>query len=350
MNPPTTPARDALRGVELPPQLIATEPPEARGLARDAVRLMVMRGRRVSHVRFRDLGAFLDAGDLIVVNTSATIAAAIAARRCDGRHVVIHVAGSDGDAAIVEVRRPDQSGPVRDLRPDETLTLAGGGRLRVTSPAAPSTARLWHASAAVDGSLSGWLRQHGRPIAYSYMRRRWPLRAYQTVFARHPGSAEMPSAARPFSNALVTDLVTRGVTFAPLLLHAGVSSLELGETPPPERYEVSAATARLVNATHAAGGRVIAAGTTAVRALETVARRDGTVGPGSGWTDLMLSGSRPTRAVDGLVTGWHEPGSTHLALLEAVAGAAAVRAAYRSALEERYLWHEFGDSCLLLRA
>jgi S-adenosylmethionine:tRNA ribosyltransferase-isomerase len=169
------------------------------------------------------------------------------------------------------------------------------------------------------------------------------------VFARTPGSAEMPSAGRPFSLELVADLISRGVAFAPLVLHAGVSSLEIDELPPAERFEVPGATARLINATRQAGHRVIAVGTTVVRAVETVAAPDGTVTSGAGWTDLVLSPDRPVRAFDGLITGWHEPRSSHLLLLESVAGHDAVSRAYAAALDEGYRWHEFGDSCLLLR-
>ena len=160
----------------------------------------------------------------------------------------------------------------------------------------------------------------------------------------------MPSAGRPFTEQLVTRLVAGGVVVAPVLLHTGVSSLEAGEPPQAERFRVPAATASLVNHTRRAGGRVVAVGTTVTRALETVAHPDGTVAEGQGWTDLVLGPDRPARVVDGLVTGWHAPGASHMLLLEAVAGPGLVRQAYDAALEARYLWHEFGDSCLLLPA
>jgi S-adenosylmethionine:tRNA ribosyltransferase-isomerase len=111
---------------------------------------------------------------------------------------------------------------------------------------------------------------------------------------------------------------------------------------------VPEATARLVNATRAAGGRVVAVGTTVTRALESAAEPDGTVRGRSGWTDLVLGPERPARAVNGLVTGWHAPGASHLALLTAVAGPDLVGRAYAEALRLEYRWHEFGDSCLLL--
>ena len=158
----------------------------------------------------------------------------------------------------------------------------------------------------------------------------------------------MPSASRPFTAELVVELARRGVTVVPILLHTGVSSLEAHELPYPERYRVTDATAAHVNAVHRAGGRVIAAGTTVVRALETVADAHGVVHPGAGWTELVVTPERGVRAVDGLLTGWHEPEATHLLMLEAIAGRPALERAYAEAHRAGYLWHEFGDSHLLL--
>jgi S-adenosylmethionine:tRNA ribosyltransferase-isomerase len=158
----------------------------------------------------------------------------------------------------------------------------------------------------------------------------------------------MPSAGRPFTHELVTELVTKGVLVAPLTLHTGVSSPERGEPPYPERYRVPATTARLVNAVHGWGGRVVAVGTTVVRALETVAADDGTVSGGEGWTNLVVTPERGVRAVDGLLTGWHEPEASHLQLLEAVAGDDLLQRSYRAAQVHGYRWHEFGDLHLIL--
>jgi S-adenosylmethionine:tRNA ribosyltransferase-isomerase len=207
---------------------------------------------------------------------------------------------------------------------------------------------MWAASVAAGGDAGAFLARHGRPIRYSYVPDPWPLSAYQTVFARTPGSAEMPSAGRPFTADLVASLVTAGVVIAPITLHAGVASLEAGEPPLPERFTVPEPTAQLVNLTRAAGRRVVAVGTTSTRALESAAGPDGTVRARHGWTDLVLGAGHPARIVTGLVTGWHDPDASHLALLEAVAGPELVRAAYLEAEKTGYLWHEFGDSCLLL--
>jgi S-adenosylmethionine:tRNA ribosyltransferase-isomerase len=255
----------------------------------------------------------------------------------------------DDGAWVVEVRLAGAStGPVTDLRPGEVITLDASAALIVDRPRPAGQSRLWQARPRIDGGVSVFLTRHGRPIRYAYVPAPWPLAEYQTVFAREPGSAEMPSAGRPFTGQVVTDLVTRGVTLAPIVLHTGVSSQEPGEPPQPERFRVPPATARLVNATRQAGGRVVAVGTTVTRALESAAGPDGTVAPRQGWTDLVLGPSRPARAVTGLVTGWHAPGASHLALLVAVAGDALVEQAYGEAVRSGYRWHEFGDSCLLL--
>jgi S-adenosylmethionine:tRNA ribosyltransferase-isomerase len=326
---------------ELPDELAATKPPELR----DQVRLLIARPDGMTHARFADLAALLSPGDLVVVNTSATLAAAVDGARPDGRAVSVHFSTALDDGTwLVEVRPAKHAtGPVPDASAGERIMLPAGVTVKLTE----QRGRLWRAGIGVEASVLDYLTRHGRPVTYAYVKGRWPLEAYQTVFAREPGSAEMPSAGRPFTADLVTQLITAGVTVAPITLHTGVSSLEQGEPPLPERYRVPRATTRLVNLTRASGGRVVAVGTTVTRALETVAHVDGWVGPGSGWTDLVLGPNRPARVVDGLITGWHAPGASHLQLLEAVAGPDLVAAAYQEALRHRYLWHEFGDSCLL---
>jgi S-adenosylmethionine:tRNA ribosyltransferase-isomerase len=350
----------AIGRFEVPPGRVAERPPEARGLARHDVRLLVAEPGRIRHWRFRQLPEVLAAGDLLVVNTSATLPAALDATRADGRPVVVHVAGPVVGAGtvrtawgsvgpqVVELRRPDGSGPVLDAEPGEELTLASGTRVRLVAAASPPHRRLWAALFGVDGPVEDELHRRGRPITYGSPEAIHDLDAYQPAVARHPGSAEMASAARPLTPEVITDLATRGVLLAPVLLHAGVSSLEAGEVPPPERFEIPPVTARLVEHTRRHGGRVIAVGTTVTRALETVATSRGEVTAASGWTDLVLGPERPARVVDGLVTGWHDADASHLLLLEAVAGGELVRAAYAAALAGPYLWHEFGDSCLFL--
>ncbi|WP_028419389.1 MULTISPECIES: S-adenosylmethionine:tRNA ribosyltransferase-isomerase [unclassified Streptomyces] len=437
----------SLEALRVPPELSARVPAEQRGSGRDDVRLLVTRGTEVSHHTFRELPGQVRAGDVLVVNTSATLPAAVNGR-VGGERVVVHFStrGEDGRWAV-ELRAPGGSGATgprpggpagavvrlpggRELvleepmggvlsagnalptsrsrrTPGHTPALApggteagpaeaGAGEAAGAVEAGPSEAgavgrgtveagatevgaveggtveagagargavdrgpfgagpasgaRLWWAR--VPEGVPGLLRRYGRPIRYGYTERDQPLSAYQTVFAvaapDGSGSAEMPSAARPFTAALVAELVSRGVQFAPLSLDTGVASAEAHEPPYPERFSVPPTTAWLVNAARAAGGRVIAVGTTAVRALESAVDAAGVVRPVSGWTDLVVTPRRGVRVVDGLLTGLHEPEASHLLMLEAVAGREALRRGYEAALERRYLWHEFGDVHLLL--
>ncbi len=336
---------------ELPTRLEAHEPPEARGLRRDGVRLMVATRHdgRIRHARFADLPSFLSPGDLVVINVSATLPAALRAQREDGMTIDLHLSTPAPRLTesywLVELRL--DGAPFGSLEGRERLRLPEGGRATVLAPYAGGT-RLWLARLDLPGTVESYLARHGRPIRYGYVDRPWPLPAYQNVYALQPGSAEMASAGRPFTAELVTTLVARGVLVAPVTLHTGVSSPERHEPPYAERYRVPAETARLVNAVRAWGGRVIAVGTTVVRALETTARRDGTVAAGEGWTDLVITRERGLRVVDGLLSGWHEPAASHLELLHAAAGGALLERCYNEALEHGYLWHEFGDSHLIL--
>ena len=339
---------------DLAPALEASEPPEARGLARDDVRLMVATRstQDIVHARFRELPDFLEPGDLLVINISATLPAAVAATRAAGTAIEVRFATREPNSAaddrfVVEPRTADGNAPLFAGSPGERIALAGDATLQLVAPY-DTAGRLWLARTHATGPLQGYLARHGRPIRYGYVPERWPLSAYQTAFAAVPGSAEMPSAARPFTAELVTRLVAAGILFAPLVLHTGVSSPERHEPPYPEFYEVPPPTSRLVNAARAWGGRIIAVGTTAVRAIETVAAPDGTVRPGWGWTELVVSADRGLRAIDGMLTGWHEPMASHLQILEALAGDAFVEQCYTDAVAHGYLWHEFGDSHLIL--
>jgi S-adenosylmethionine:tRNA ribosyltransferase-isomerase len=336
---------------ELPPRLEAHEPPEARGLRRDGVRLLVASRSSglVVHSRFDELPSFLTPGDLLVVNTSATLPAALPARLRDGQTLELRLSTPSPDESpdrwVVELRLGESS--FAGVSTGEELELPDGGRAQILARYAGS-GRLWLARLELPEPLERYLERHGYAIRYRYVERSWPLEAYQTAFAVDPGSAEMPSAGRPLSAELVTRLVASGVLVAPITLHTGVSSPEWHEPPYPERYRVPAETARLVDAVHGWGGRVIAVGTTVVRALESVARPNGSVGAGAGWTNLVVTPERGLRAVDGLLTGWHEPEASHLQLLRAAAGDELLERSYRAALRHGYLWHEFGDSHLIL--
>lgn len=331
----------------LPGTLEAAAPPEARGLPRDGVRMLVSRAASgtLGHHRFTDLPRLLLPGDLLVVNTSRTLPAAVLA----SPGLAVHFSTGLPDGTwLVEPRIPagKSSLPNGVVAPGQVIALPGHAELTMLRRA---TARLWQARLSV--AAVPYLLRHGEPIRYSYAAQRWPLGDYQTVFGQSPGSAEMPSAARPFSPAVVTELAARGVTIAPVTLHCGVSSLEAGEDPYPEQYDVPPATARQVNLAKRSGGRVIAVGTTAVRALETAATAASDPAgaePSAGWTSLVVTPETGLRVVDGLLTGLHEPRSSHLRMLAAFHGPDLLSRCYEAALAGRYLWHEFGDVHLLL--
>ena len=341
-----------------PDDTTAPAPAEWRGYARDEVRLLVARPDGIVHTRFRGIADHLERGDLLVVNDSATEPRQLDAHLAGHGPVVLHLAQRlPGGAWAVELRTaPDARRAILDAHEGDVVTA---GHLRLTLTAAyPGGAssptgrgnRLWRAT--VTGSVAAELEAHGRPIAYGYLDRRYPIEAYQTVFGVRPGSAEMPSAARPFTADLVATLVARGVQIAPVTLHTGVSSQEAGEAPAPEWFEVTAATARIVRDTKLAGGRVVAVGTTVTRALESAVVRRGrngaTIRSARGWTDRVVTPQQPPAVVDGLVTGWHDPHASHLLLVEAVAGRELTQRAYDEAVAGGYLWHEFGDAALLL--
>jgi S-adenosylmethionine:tRNA ribosyltransferase-isomerase len=378
----------AAASVEDPTFLEATEPPEARGLSRDAVRLLVSDVRRdtIEHARFRDLPQFLAPGDLLVVNTSGTRNAALPASTETGELFELHLSTQlPGGFWTVElrVRGPVASLPYRSAHAGLTLLLPAGGRAMLLAPypagerhdrtqrsGLDSPSRLWLAVIRLPGPADPYLDRHGFPIRYRYVPEPWPGSMYQTMFASEPGSAEMPSAGRPFTPDLVARLTARGVQIAPLLLHTGVASLEDHEPPYEELYRVPRDTAERVNEARLDGHRIVAVGTTVVRALETVTDDRGTAHPGEGWTGLVVTPERRLRCVDALITGLHEPRATHLAILAAVVTAADrhpsridsalasgtrkysapqthLDRAYAEARREGYLWHEFGDSHLL---
>ena len=342
---------------DLPSSLEANEPPEARGLKRDEVRLMVsyMGDDAVTHTRFTSLPALLRPGDVLVVNESATVNASLPAVRYTGEAVALHLSQRlPGARFVVEIRQLTDRGsvPMKTASASESLMLSAGARVDLIAPYGLQTiageTRLWLASLSLDDDLDDYLDRHGSPIRYGYVSRHWPLPFYQTIFARERGSAEMPSAARPFSARVLRGLAERGIQIAPIVLHTGVSSLEEHESPYAEYFRVEPSTARTVNTARERGGRIIAVGTTAVRALESAALPKGIVSPASGWTDLVITPERGIFAVDALLTGFHEPRASHLSMLEALAGSEHLESSYAAALAGKYLWHEFGDVHLLM--
>jgi S-adenosylmethionine:tRNA ribosyltransferase-isomerase len=343
---------------ELPAALEATMPPEERGSGRDDVRLLVsdIAGGRIRHRRFAELPEILAAGDLLVVNRSATLSAALDGT-VDAQPAVLHLSRRlDEQRWIAELRHraPDGVGsaPWLDASPGTWADFGRHGSAHLVEPsgaaAQPGRVRLWIAELRLDTPVQEALVSWGRPITYGHLQARYPLSSYQTVFACEPGSAEMPSAGRPFTGEIVTRLLVAGVDIATVLLHTGVSSPEVGEPPQPEVYEVPASTAQRVNSALRLGGRVIAVGTTVVRALESAEAGHHLVLPSRGITNLVITPEHRPQVVSGLLTGWHEPRASHLAMLEAIAGRDTLERSYQAALGAGYLWHEFGDSHLVL--
>lgn len=344
--------------LDVPDELVAEGPVEAEGHRRDEVRMLVaVRATQgLRHATAAHLPSYLSAGDVLVVNTSPTLPAAV---KSYDRSLVVHLSTHLGAGRwVVEVRRPCRRGTLpHPVDHPHAIPLAGGAVVRLRHPHSPpepdGTARLWVADVLTPLPLPEWLAGEGVPIRYGCTTTAWPLSAYQTVFAVPTpgdpglGSAEMPSAARPFTPELVSALVARGVVLAPITLHTGVSSLEAHEPPYAERYDVPPTTARLVNEAHDAGRQVIAVGTTATRALETDAA-GGQAQAGSGWTELVITPERGLQVVDGIISGWHEPEASHLLLMEAVAGRELLERSYRAAVADRYRWHEFGDLHLVV--
>ncbi len=352
MIPVATPAPSTRLDFDLPTDFEAAEPPEARGLSRDGVRMLVAhRGtEELADSTFALFPMFLDPGDLVVINTSGTLPAALNAIASDGSTVVLHLSTRiDDEDWIVEPRRPVGSTTRRWTgdAPPRSLVLGEGASMELIAPYGDA-ARLWSARVRLPEPPLRWLARNGRPIRYRYVQQPWSLDHYQNVYVTEPGSAEMPSAGRPFTPEVITRLVAKGVGVTPVVLHTGVASLEADELPYPERVRVPLVTAQRVNATHEAGGRVIAIGTTVVRALETAATTGGIVEPVDGWSDLVITPERGVDVVDGMLTGWHEPEASHLLMLEAVAGRRLIEDSYAASLEAGYLWHEFGDVHLLL--
>ena len=332
---------------ELPARLEATEPPPER----DRVRMLVASRAGLRHATFLDLPDLLEPGDLLVVNTSAPRPAALDVERSGGLRVHLSTPlpeppgrswPEDGhERWVVELRRDGERH--RAARAGERRPLPGGGRAELLAPYLGAR-RLWAARLRLPDPLLDYLDRYGEPIRYRHQPEPRPLADYQTIFAGEPGSAEMPSAGRPFSERVLERLEDRGIAVAAVVLHTGVSSLERGEAPYPERFRVPAATAAAVNR----AARVIAVGTTVVRALESAADAGGTVREAAGWTRLVVGPERGVRAVDGILTGWHDPDASHLLMLEAIGGRERVERSYAAALADGYRWHEFGDTHLLL--
>ena len=343
----------------LPPELSAKEPPERRGIRRDQVRLLVIdrASGKIEHSRFDKIDNYLRKNDLLVFNSSRTLPASMRGCDCSRKHgpcMEVRLAERLPDDSWLALLLCEQGDPFGcGLRPDMQIQFAEGLNATVLERDA-RIPRLWKLRFSISGTeLVDLIYRLGKPIRYEYVSAPWDLDYYQTVYATEPGSAEMPSAGRAFTWKLLLDLKRRGIDSAYIVLHTGLSSymddeLDAQHPASEEEYFISATTAEKINRTRANGGRVIAVGTTVVRALESVADANGRVEEKQGYTQLKIDDQHRLKAVDGLLTGLHEPEASHLDLLSAFLPPEKIRAAYEEAIARKYLWHEFGDLNLIL--
>lgn len=339
----------------LPPELSAQEPPERRGIPRDQVRLMVIDrpSNRVVHTRFNHLSEFLRPGDLLVFNSSRTLPASLKGCEISGPCMELRLAQHLPDDSWLALLLCQRGEPFAcGLRSGMQIDF-GQGLTGLVFDRDQQIPRLWRLRFSKSGTeLVDLLYRLGQPIRYEYVSAPWDLDYYQTVYAKEPGSAEMPSAGRAFTWKLLFGLKQRGIEMAYIVLHTSLSSymddeLDVQHPASEEEYLINEAAAEKINQTHQQGGRVVAVGTTVVRALESVADQTGRVQPGQGYTRLHITAEHVLRTVDGLLTGLHEPEASHLDLLTAFLPAEKIQASYEGAVQQGYLWHEFGDLNLI---
>jgi S-adenosylmethionine:tRNA ribosyltransferase-isomerase len=343
----------------LPPELSAKEPPERRGIRRDQVRLLVIDRAtgNIEHSRFDKIDNYLRKNDLLVFNSSRTLPASMRGCECGATHgpcMEVRLAEHLADDCWLALLLCEQGDPFGcGLREGMQIDFAEGLNAKVMARD-ENIRRLWKLRFSISGTqLVDLIYRLGKPIRYEYVSAPWDLDYYQTVYAKEPGSAEMPSAGRAFTWRLLLDLKRRGIDTAYIVLHTGLSSymddaLDAQHPASEEEYFVSAATAEKINRARKNGGRIIAVGTTVVRALESVVDPSGRASEKQGYTRLKIDNRHRLKTVDGLLTGLHEPQASHLDLLSAFLPAEKIRAAYEEAIQRKYLWHEFGDLNLIL--
>ncbi|MEM7375437.1 MAG: S-adenosylmethionine:tRNA ribosyltransferase-isomerase [Bacteroidota bacterium] len=339
---------------ELPAHLACPLPTEQRHIQRDEVRLLVSNGSGdLFHDHFSQLDHYLKPGDVLVVNTSATLPAAIPIHLADDSPAMLHLSTQFSETSwLVEIRAIKDTQTIRwkGGKAGMRVDLPGGGHIELVSPFYNNKQwiHLWKAEFHLDRPITSYLDIHGHPIKYTQLDNPFPLSYYQTYFSEHPGSSEMPSAGRGFTSSLVRKLLRKGLRFAPILLHTGISSLEQGELPYPEYMEISALSANIIQEAKSTGNRIIAVGTTAIRALETASHVQGEIQAFRGMTEVYIHESYHMKIADGLLTGFHEPQASHLNMLLSIAGMQHIDQAYRAAIQAQYFWHQFGDLHLIL--
>ncbi len=351
---------------ELPANLECSKPTEVRGLRRDEVRLMVseMETDKIHHDVFKNIVEYLNEGDVLVVNTSGTMKAALTGVYNNETNVNVHFSTQTQNKKWVIEIREIIDGKTRRFSHGKIggfIQLKNGGKIKLVKPYYNESdhnspikddnqnhLQLWIVDLLLNNSLENYLEQHGENIRYNYLKDSYPTSYYQTVFANEMGSAEMPSAGRAFTSELISKLIIKGVEIVPVLLHTGVASLEKNEKPYEEYFRVSEHSANRINFAKKQGKKIIAVGTTVVRTLETLANKHKEIHAGTGWTNIFITPEKGLKIVDGLLTGFHEPQASHLFMLEALARREHLEKTYNEAIEENYLWHEFGDLHLLM--
>lgn len=333
----------------LPASLNATHPPERRGLRRDQVKMMVLDRvtGNVIHDRFIQLENYLKAGDILVLNNSRTIPAILRgdwhrSGKVIGRNIELRLARKKNDSVweVLFVATNVKSG--------DCFKFSDSLEAKVIGEVFNSPLKI------IQFTLQGndlyeELYSMGEPIRYEYIHHPWNLDYYQTVFASMPGSVEMPSAGRAFSWEILLKLQKRGVRLVFLQLHTGLSYLlddEYAHSPEDhfEEYSIRQEDMEAIKKAKDSGGKVIAAGTTVVRALETAVLKSAV----KGWTNLYITSDYELQLVDGIITGFHEPKASHLDMLTAFVEETRLFEAYDIAVEQNYLWHEFGDINLII--
>lgn len=338
----------------LPDHLACPKPTEDRNLARDEVRLLVTKGPdEAEHVEFSNLDSYLKRGDVLVINTSATRPSAFFISLPEERKGVLHLSTRlNAREWLIEIREIKGTKTIRWNEGTEKMTFSlpedSFIRLKKKFYKDHRSLDLWIAEFNTTHQPETLMTNHGRPIKYDKLDENYPLEYYQTLFSFHPGSSEMPSAGRGFTPALIEKLLNKGIVFAPILLHTGISSLEDDETPYPEYMEVSPLSALMINHAKDHGHRIVAIGTTAVRAIESAVNHVGKVRSYQGNTSLFIEENYDMKVVDGLLTGFHEPRASHLHMLQSLAGAEHIQYAYETAVAKNYYWHQFGDLHLIL--
>ncbi|TLY25860.1 MAG: tRNA preQ1(34) S-adenosylmethionine ribosyltransferase-isomerase QueA [Nitrospirae bacterium] len=328
------------------PTLIAAHPT----LPRDHARLLVLQApdHSLAHRRVDELPDLLQPGDLLVVNDTKVLASRVAGRkRSSGAEVEILFVKDLGDA-IWEVLIKGT------YRPGQILEMGSEASVMVVERSATRT------TVRVESSIPfpEWLRQYGRMPLPPYLKRaptdqdrEW----YQTLFAQHEGAIAAPTAGLHFTPALLAQLQQRGIGLTTITLHVGVGTFKPVTVNQIEDHrmgaewiEVGAEALRAIEQVRVRGRRIVAVGTTVVRALETAARVDGQIRPYRGETDLFMTPGCPFKLVDALLTNFHLPRTTLLMLVSALAGTECLRQAYAEAVRERYRFYSYGDAMLIL--